>query len=192
MILDSELSQVRDAPGDGRTLVISSRDWETLLGWARSTDQEVSGLGLLELRDGEIHISRVYLPPQRSNAIETQLEPDGLARLMMDLVAAGVDPRALRLWWHSHAREKPFWSSLDERTIQTFSPSAMVSLVIDHDGHRLARLDTFEPRMTNWLELVVVPHEGEGLIDASALRGQVAERVGALDGTGRLTYRAGH
>lgn len=187
-----DVERLLSSPDDRPRLALDVADWERLLGWTRATDREVSGLGQLEIRDGKLRVSRLYLPPQVSNAIETELQPRGLATLMLDLVSSGSDPLSLRLWWHSHAREMPFWSGLDERTIESFAPAAMVSMVIDHRGGRLTRLDTFAPRRTHWVDVEFTSDEPGAAADPATLRDQVAHQVGDLAGSGRLTFRHGH
>lgn len=188
-----ELQRLLDDPPDELSLHLDAGSWGNMMNWARATDSEVSGLGSLEVRAGELWVAELYLPPQRSNAIETELDPDGIARLLVSLVSDGLDPAALRLWWHSHAREKPFWSGLDERTISSFAPASMVSLVIDHQGQRLARVDTFSPRRTHWVSIHESATESqEAAPDRPSANAHVADRVKPLGGTGRLTYRDRH
>ena len=168
------------------------------MGWARATDAETSGMALLEADGADLRVGRLFLLPQAGNEVETELDPAALAALVGDLVDAGEDPAALRLWWHSHARETPFWSGLDEHTIESFAPVAMVSLVVDHRARRLARLDRFEPsRVVQWVTLHL---DRDGVIEdlgpptargAAGGHGDVGAHadVGSHDDVGRVVRR---
>ena len=192
-ILDQRLDEV-DGPA---RLVLSPSVWRRLMDWARATDFEVSGMGILAVDGDDLRLTETFLLPQLANELETQLDPAGLAALVVDLVGRDRDPAALRVWWHSHARETPFWSGLDERTIQGFAPVTMVSLVVDHRGRRLARLDAFAPRRTKLLDVAEVGPSGDATADAApdpeAARVEVEQAVGALGGEpARLQIGRGH
>ena len=137
--------------------------------------------------DDDYRLTRTFLLPQLGNAVATQLDPAGMADLMEQLINEDEDPAGLRVWWHSHGREAPFWSGQDEHTIEGFAPAPMISLVVDHRQRRLARLDRYVPRHTTWLTI-----EGAEPIDAwtpgeiEDARRQVREAVGELAGESRL------
>jgi hypothetical protein len=183
--LDDRLDQPVEQPH----LVIDPGVWRQLIAWAKVTDSEVSGMGLLEPEgEDDLRLSHVYLLPQLGNAIATQLDPGAMADLMGRLLDEDLDPGALRVWWHSHGREAPFWSGQDEHTIDGFAPSAMVSLVIDHRQRRLARLDQYGPtRLTTWLTIDgAEPIEDWTEEEVNAARAQVREAVGVLAAEARL------
>jgi hypothetical protein len=182
------LDEILDHPVEQPRLVIDPAVWRQLISWAKVTDSEVSGMGLLEPEgESDFRLSRIFLLPQLGNAITTQLDPAGMAGLMEQLINEDQDPSALRVWWHSHGREAPFWSGQDEHTIGTFGPAPMVSLVVDHRQRRLARLDRYRPRHTIWLTI-----DGAEPIDAwtdeeiEAARREVRAAVGTLAGESRL------
>jgi hypothetical protein len=188
-----ELAEWVEAPADTR-LVLDRGVWQQLMAWATATDLEVSGMGLLEIDGHDLRLAKAFLLPQLANEVETQLDPAPLARLVVDLVEREVDPATLRVWWHSHARETPFWSGLDERTIDGFAPASMVSLVVDHRGRRLARLDAFAPRRTRLLEVVELngPRGDRDVVDPDAAREEVERAVRAMAEPGRLAIGRAH
>jgi hypothetical protein len=146
-------------------------------------------MGLLEPwgESEDLRLSRIYLLPQLGNAVATQLDPVGMADLIERLLEEDIDPSALRVWWHSHGREAPFWSGQDEQTIEGFAPSAMVSVVIDHRQRRLARLDRYQPRATTWLTVEgAEPIEDWTDAELEAARSEVRDVVGSLAGDARL------
>jgi hypothetical protein len=182
------LDERLDHPIEQPRLRIDPAVWRQMIAWATVTNSEVSGMGLLEPDgDDDLRLSRIFLLPQLGNAVATQLDPVGMADLMGQLLDEGVDPSGLRVWWHSHGREAPFWSGQDEQTIEGFAPSAMVSVVVDHRQRRLARLDRYRPRHTTWLTI-----EGAEPIDdwpeaeLDDARSAVRAAVGSLAGDARL------
>jgi hypothetical protein len=188
------LDQRLDAPSEQPTLLIDPAVWRQMMAWATVTNSEVSGMGLLEPwgEAEDLRLSRVYLLPQLGNAVATQLDPVGMADLIERLLEEDIDPSALRVWWHSHGREAPFWSGQDEQTIEGFAPSSMVSVVIDHRQRRLARLDRYQPRATTWLTVEgAEPIEDWTDAELEAARGEVRDVVGSLAGDARLRPGAG-
>ena len=182
------LDEMLNNPVEQPRLVIDPAVWRQMMVWARVTDSEVSGMGLLEpTGEGDFRLSRIFLLPQLGNAIATQLDPVGMADLMGQLLDEGIDLSVLRVWWHSHGREAPFWSGQDEHTIDGFAPAPMVSLVIDHRQRRLARLDRYQPRHTTWLTIDGAdPIESWTDAEIDVARREVREAVGTLVGEDRL------
>jgi hypothetical protein len=182
------LDEMLEQPVEQPRLVIEPAVWRQLITWAKVTDSEVSGMGLLEPEgETDFRLSRAFLLPQLGNAVATELDPVGMADLMGQLLDEGIDPSALRVWWHSHGREAPFWSGQDEHTIDSFGPAAMVSLVIDHRQRRLARLDRYQPRATTWLTIDGAdPIESWTDDEIAAARQEVRDAVGTLAGESRL------
>src|SRR5262245_36277827 len=182
-----------DRPVEQPRLVMGAGVWRQIMAWASITNSEVSGMGLLEPEgDDDLRLSRIFLLPQLGNAVATQLDPVGMADLMGQLLDEGVDPSGLRVWWHSHGREAPFWSGQDEQTIEGFAPAPMVSLVGDHRQRRLARLDRYRPRLTTWLTIDGAdPITDWNDAELDAARAAVREAVGALAGEGRLRPESG-
>jgi hypothetical protein len=184
-----DLDDRLDHPAEQPHLVVDPAVWRQVIAWARITDSEVSGMGLLEPEgEDDLRLARVFLLPQLGNAVSTQLDPGAMADLMEQLINDDQDPGALRVWWHSHGREAPFWSGQDEHTIDGFAPSAMVSLVVDHRQRRLARLDRYVPRReTTWLTIDGAdPIEDWTEAEVLAARAEVRAVVGRLAQEARL------
>jgi hypothetical protein len=178
--LDSRLTTGAEEPH----LTFEDEAWRSIVAWATETDREVSGIGLVEPVGDDFRVKNVYLLRQIATDWETELDPGALAVLVGELVERGVDPAGIRLWWHSHGHEAPFWSGVDERTIVSFSPNAMISLVVDHRLRRLARLDRFAPRGTAWV-WVDVPDTSPDEAARAAARRDLARHVQAVPGAAR-------
>lgn len=186
--MTKSIDEMLDHPVDQPRLVIEPAVWRQLMAWAKVTDSEVSGMGLLAPEgNSDYRLSRIFLLPQLGNAISTQLDPGGMADLMEQLINEDLDPAGLRVWWHSHGREAPFWSGQDEHTIDGFAPAPMVSLVVDHRQRRLARLDRYQPRHTTWLTIDgAEPIDSWTAEEIDAARLEVRSAVGTLAGEARV------
>jgi hypothetical protein len=126
--------------------------WRKVVLYTLHCPFEISGLGLVQPRGPDFVVTDVLLIKQRVNDIATVLDRAAVSALMLELLAAGTDPGDLKLWWHSHAEEAPFWSGEDEETIEHFqNDEFMLSLVGNHRLQFLARQDHYRPRRTTWL-----------------------------------------
>lgn len=145
--------------------------WRKLTLYTSRCQYEIGGLGTVVHVGEDFVVDDVFVLDQDVNDIATRLEPQSIHELLVSIVAAEGDPSALRLWWHSHARESVFWSGEDEETIERFQNDGMLSVVTNHRGQILARMDVYRPRGTTWLwvdsgeDEVVPTAEEEQLID---------------------------
>lgn len=106
---------------------------------------EISGLGLVEKRNGEFWIEDVYIFKQESTIGDTDLNPDAIAEFLNEMIVAGKDPAKLKLWWHSHGSMGAFWSGTDTATMGKFGNGWMLSLVVNKRGEYKCRLDIYDP-----------------------------------------------
>jgi hypothetical protein len=144
--------------------------WRRLRLYTTRCPYEIGGLGTVAQAGEDFVVEEVFVLDQDVNDIATRLEPESVHGLLLSIVADGGDPSALRLWWHSHARESVFWSGEDEETIDRFQNDGMLSVVTNHRGQVLARIDVYRPRGTTWLwvdegEDVVPTEQEEQTID---------------------------
>jgi hypothetical protein len=130
--------------------------WETLSLYIRLAPGEVGGLASVQRDGADYLITGVYLLDQEATDVDNELDAAAVSRFLIDYLDRGEDPSTLRLWWHSHARETVFWSSQDHRTIEGFGGELLVSLIGNHAGQYLARLDRFEPerQTVGWVDFV--------------------------------------
>ena len=86
---------------------------------------EISGLATVK-REGEtFHIfGEPIIPDQKceSNGLETDFDINAYSRWSYEMVsnAREEELRMAKLWWHSHAYSKVYFSPTDERTISGF------------------------------------------------------------------------
>jgi hypothetical protein len=117
-----------------------------IFGWTRAVDIEVSGLGLIEQpKPGKFKIVEAFLLPQEGDGGSTELDDDGVAKLMFDLAKEDRED-LLRFWWHSHVRMEVFWSTVDTDNIDRLcQDDFLISLVVNQHGHMLTRVDFARP-----------------------------------------------
>jgi hypothetical protein len=154
--------------------------WEKLSLYIRLSPGEVGGLGSVRQEGPDFIMTATHLIDQRATDVNNELDPAALSRFAIDYLDGGGDPETLRLWWHSHGRESVFWSSDDQQTIDRFGGEMLISLIGNHAGKFLARLDRFEPhRQTiGWVDFVP-PGEPPPLHGraAESAREELARRV---------------
>lgn len=144
--------------------------------WTALAPGEFSALGLVE-KDGEdLIVTEVFLPRQSCTAMNTEMDPDDLARLLVELEARDAGSR-LRLWLHSHGEMRTFWSGTDDATIEVLANDGyVVSIVVNKAGDVLCRVDLFEPFRHTFHKVPVEPLMPDyGLYDAC--KAQMAEKV---------------
>lgn len=95
------------------SLLLKLETWCTTA-WSK----EVSGLGTIEIKDGDVHVTGVYALDMGSEGL-TDIPPERIVALL----GTGVNPAQLKLWWHRHPIGNGIpgqhnWSQTDEDTIQ--------------------------------------------------------------------------
>ncbi|MBI4492072.1 MAG: hypothetical protein HY690_04695 [Chloroflexi bacterium] len=175
--------QPADAGGDEPPpyephLAFTAPAWRKLVLYVLNCPFEIGGLGLVEARGQDFLVTDVLLVEQDVNDIATRLDSGAVSALLLQLLESGRDPGELKLWWHSHAHEAPFWSGVDEQTIERFQNDFMLSVVSNHELRFLARQDHYAPRRTTW---VWVDKPSDGLEsspeEVEAVRAEIAART---------------
>ncbi len=152
--------------------------WQKLVLYTLHCPFEIGGLGLVESKDQDFVLTDVLLVKQDVNDIATRLDPEAVSELIFQLIEGGRDPGGLKLWWHSHAHEAPFWSGVDEQTIERFQNDYMISLVSNHQLRFLARQDHYFPRRTTWVWVDKPSVEADLSMDAiEAVRTEIAAKT---------------
>ena len=138
---------------------------------------EVSALGIVEKTNETLIVPEIYLPKQTSTPANTEMDPQDVARIMLDLEQRGIDATTLRLWLHSHADMKCFWSDTDDATIEALcNDGFVVSVVVNKAGDIKCRVDLFEPFRHTFHEVRVEPLLPEyNLLEECRL--EIAEKV---------------
>jgi len=139
-------------------ITMSSIIYSELRAYVDHYKDEVSGCGLVEkivhtYRDAgdrvtevEYRITEVFLPDKQDNTgSTTKIEEETVHELMNTLLTAGKDTNKLRMHWHSHADMSTFHSTTDDENYNTLANNGFViSLVLNHDGDILGRVDVYD------------------------------------------------
>jgi len=138
---------------------------QRLRAWVDIASGEMSALGLVEKIAGGFLVTKIFLPKQTCGPAETELDQAAIAQLLAELDATGDDVAKLRLWAHSHAAFRCFWSGTDEATVRHLANDDWtLALVINKTGEQRCRLDVWKPTHVTLDELPVsVFHEDLGL-----------------------------
>lgn len=84
-------------------------------------EQEVGWMCTVkDLGDNIFYIDKVYLPKQEVSPVETDIDPDSLAEVYMDIANSGGDPSSMYAWFHSHVNMGVTPSAQDESQVETF------------------------------------------------------------------------
>ncbi len=154
--------------------------WENLSLAIRLSPGEVGGLASVQPAGTDWVMTAVPLIDQQATDVTNELDPAAVSQFLIDYLRDGRDPGELRLWWHSHAQETVFWSAEDQHTIDGFGGEMLITLVGNHAGQFLARLDRFEParQTVGWVDFVA-PGEPPSLAGPAAdrVRTELAEHV---------------
>ena len=160
--------------------------------WTAIAKGEFSALGTVEVIGGQLLITDVFLVEQTSGTGSTEMDDEGVARLLIALEEAGEDSSQLRCWIHSHGGMDAFWSGTDEQCIRDLrNDSFVVSWVCNKAGDDRLRLDLFEPVQLTVDHLQMKMHaEDLGLVEWCAEEfARKVEEVSLVTRKGRRSGR---
>ncbi len=134
-------------------------------------EDEISGFGKLDVKiiDGDRYLvmTDLVIFKQVCTAAHSTIDDEALGKFLYEQTKAGEDLSKWKIWWHSHAKMDAFFSSIDTATIEKSTEFPyLVSLVSNHEGDIVARLDLFDPvRHTEDLSVEILPEEDNELKD---------------------------
>jgi proteasome lid subunit RPN8/RPN11 len=143
------------------TIYITDRTMNKMERIIKKIPTETSGLGrVVKIGDEKLLITDIYFFDQTNSSGSTVLSSKSVADFVTDWVIEGKNPEELKLWWHSHADINVYWSSTDESNIERLGNGWLISIVGNHKGHFLARIDFFDgsQKKTSKVNIKVVPH----------------------------------
>lgn len=120
--------------------------YHKMLAYAQASEGEISGFGRTrtETKRGKtvVTITDVRIFKQTVTEAHTELDKDGLAKFIVELIKLGEKPQRWNLWWHSHHDFSVFFSSVDTGTIDALSKnSRLYSICINKKGELTGRVD---------------------------------------------------
>lgn len=132
-------------------------------------EDEISGFGKLEVKveNGERYliVTDFIIIKQVCSGAHSTMDEESMGKFLYEITKSGEDLSKWKVWWHSHAKMTAFFSGTDTGTIDKSTEFPyLVSLVSNHNGDIIARLDIFDPlRHHETLEVVVLSEENEEL-----------------------------
>lgn len=131
---------------------MTQRAHQKLRYYIEQCPQEISGLGFVRQRDSEeknrmaFEIYDVTLLKQEVSGSHASIKPEDLARFAYEQMKAKGSMEDVKVWWHSHASFRAFFSGTDTGTIESSTEFPyLISLVGNHAGDIVYRLDVFKP-----------------------------------------------
>ncbi len=126
-------------------------------------EDEISGLGKVKkVSPGVFVFYDLEIFEQVVSAAHSTIDEEALGKFMYEKTKAKEKLSEYRVWWHSHAAMKTFWSGTDNGTIdKSVEFPWLISLVTNHAGDLLARLDLFDPVRVTEQEITVTVIEDE-------------------------------
>ena len=138
---------------------------------------EVSGLGIVDQVENDFVIRDIFITRQWNYSAFTEMYPEDLSRVLIEMVKEGKDPNQIKLWWHSHAEMDVFWSQIDDYTSRNLG-QYLISLVGNKAGKFRCRLDVSEPVRLTVDNLSFEVNDGHpASIDHGRLRHEVEKEI---------------
>ena len=177
--MTAEVVKVKEPRSKFTALYIEPLCMKKINYYTQAADGEVSGLGtLVKDEQGRFIVKEVFLLEQECTAADTDIKPEAISKLMVDMMRDNKDPSQLKFWWHSHVNMGVFWSGTDETACETLSREFAFSLVVNKRRESLCRLDLYQPfRITfDGVKVIELPEaQDQALIDACTA--EVKEKV---------------
>ena len=135
---------------------------------------EVSGMGQIAEKDGNLIINKVFLFPQTTSEVKTTFDTMAYGAFIAEMMRQGEDIGSFRLWWHSHAYSNVYWSNTDEATIARLSKKKyLISLLGNKRNEFLLRYDIQVPEdIAAAVPLQILKSDGPAI-----LRDEIAREV---------------
>ncbi|MFA5397924.1 MAG: Mov34/MPN/PAD-1 family protein [Methanogenium sp.] len=129
------------------TLKITKEAYLKLRCFTELCDTEISGLGKVkENGDSEFEIYDIELFEQNASFGHSDLDEEKLAKFLNEKIIKKENIKDYKVWWHSHADMKAYFSPRDDRTIDESTEFPyLISIVTNKKGEDLIRLDLYKP-----------------------------------------------
>jgi len=178
--------------GCPRSLYITGDVYGDIFTIVRVCPIEVSGLGIVEQTEQGLILTKIYLLEQLGGAAHTELDDEGIAKVMQQVDAEGIDTGKIRCWWHSHVGMPTNPSARDMAQFNAFGQFGVhgadwwLSLIVNRKQEIYCRMDLYKPvRVANIIPYKIGHPTYGGKDWVSAIRENV--RVGPqTTGAGQL------
>jgi proteasome lid subunit RPN8/RPN11 len=178
-------------------LQIEKLAWDKMMAFTDLCPDEISGLGKVVVRLGNLVVTDVAIFEQRVSAAHSNIETGALAKFQEERIRAGESMKDWVFWWHSHAHMTAFFSGTDTGTIETSTEFPyLVSLVTNKKHDKVARLDVYQPvRLNTTLDVEILDEINPEIrtacqteIDAKVTRPSYSGYAGYRGGSGHLGF----
>lgn len=100
---------------------------------------EIMGFAKCTMKDGELYVSKPWIPRQTVGSASTEAEPLDMVQLQNDRIFCN---------WHSHVKMKAFFSSVDNESMlryaQSWSGKLTVCIILNLDGEIIAKAGIYK------------------------------------------------
>lgn len=103
-----------EAEASNITCDIDNDVYRKVMHWIQKAKGEVSGLGKVEIVNGQFRVTSAILLEQSNTGATTEITAEAIGKAMFELKD---EPGHLNWWWHSHVDFDVFWSGTDMDTI---------------------------------------------------------------------------
>ena len=141
--------------------------------YIRHCDQEISGLGFVDIINNKTIIDDVFIIKQTCTVGSTDIDDDAESEFLSQNINH-ID--RIKLWWHSHCNMECFWSTTDKTTIEKFCNKWMLSIVGNKKGEYLCRLDMYSPFRITIDKIPIIHFHVDGDID-ERIKKEIKEKV---------------
>ena len=162
-------------------VVLSEAVYQRLCAYVDAVDTEISGMGEVVVKDGELVVTEVYLLEQVCTGAHTELDSTSIARLRAQLHEQGKAQDGFKLWWHSHANMGCFWSGTDTGTQEELVSDTdwALSIVLNKKREIRAKVSVRD-KVVGTIgidELPVIVRSTSPEFDGEGLKKEVEEKV---------------
>ena len=140
------------------TRKITEKTYLKMKYFTKHCDKEISGLGKVKYINNELIIYDAEIFKQNVSSVHSTLDVDTLALFLNEKLVNKENIKDYKVWWHSHADMKAYFSQIDEETInQSTEFDYLISIVMNKYDETEARLDIFKPtRISIPLEIKIL------------------------------------
>lgn len=120
--------------------------WESIRYLVDTIATEVGWLGLVDIDDdGNYLVTEIFVPKQTVSGVETDITPEALVDLAVDLESKGISSEKLIYWGHSHVNMGVSPSMQDEVQVEEFLDNGCKYFIRGiYNKHGSSKVDVYD------------------------------------------------
>ena len=122
----------------------SQKVWAVMWHIIHKCPKEVGWMGYVTKIGHDYLVEEIFLPEQIVSAAETDISPDAMATLTLELIKRDMDPEKMIYWGHSHVNMGVSPSGQDETQIDLMLQNAPVFIRAIHNKRGEGKVDVFD------------------------------------------------